>query len=990
MEATNKEKFELYLNERIEPQIELIKKRGIDVDIQIEKINLYKDKILNNDLVDDGILINSQNFGCLQNFINDVLHFFDGFFTLDSNIVKYFLQPKHLKSNWNHKTLQIILYLVFKHDKTEINIKKAITTLSDYGFNHEDLYPHLNSYLTYFNYENNEPTNDLSCLGHYLIILNKTNPNYNIGAFLLNEHVNHNFSWSNDFIKFKFLLAYFPLVLNNQEAQFIFNKDSYSSNYNYDERCANLLLQTNKEIGEKILLDGIKNYSLAAETVFSIYYLLHFYFPKKYETKIEEIGNDYLFKTCMAQKAQANYYYNYEPNTKIPGYSFGMSKAILKYWIEKDAVKAYELATEYVTKADIIYPGFIQFVNEEYKEKALPILLLTLNKNSKTISNSLFIDVLRYVEQYNILKAETELIDFAINRASKKERIYTAKILSSLENNIIETTTNLLLDKNVDSRITGALILSNIKEDKVEAILTSVVNTEKNDDTRDIIIENLQEQLYSKTFTIEDCKSLINYAAQRTKLAKLNEKFIDETAMPNLNWNDGSALSTEEKRFLLYRMARSKGLNSDIEARKVVQCIDKNTSGAFSKFLLKCFADSDSNTKFKYYISLAAMLGGNESIAQLNTLFRNAITDKRVKLAEMIVAALAMVGTNKALLSVESISRKFANKKPAISAAANAALEAAAEELNITKEELGDRIIPTFDFDGIFKEFELEGVTYRAFVDKDFTLCFYDENNKMRKSFPKNITKELKTEFTEINKEIKNVVKSQTGRLESFLMENRKWSVEDWQTYFLNHPIMIVYATHLLWIVYDADGKVKSSILCQEDGSIVNINDEEITLAETDTVGLYHPIFVNETENTNWNTKLYDKNFTTIFPQTNRTIFTPLEDELEKNVSERYNNKEIPKGADYTKSFMEKAGWLKISGDGGSAEFSKKFESIGLTISPYIEGPSSWYQEGKEKAIIHQIYFQGKNYSEKFLIKDVPPVIYSEIMAGFETLIATV
>jgi hypothetical protein len=214
--------------------------------------------------------------------------------------------------------------------------------------------------------------------------------------------------------------------------------------------------------------------------------------------------------------------------------------------------------------------------------------------------------------------------------------------------------------------------------------------------------------------------------------------------------------------------------------------------------------------------------------------------------------------------------------------------------------------------------------------------------------------------------------------------------VEDWQTYFLNHPIMIVYATHLLWIVYGANGKIKDTILCQEDGSIVNYNEEEVTLEDTDSIGLYHPIHLTEMENTNWNTKLYDKNFVPIFPQTNRKIFTPLEEELEKNVSERFNNQEIPKGADYTKSFMEKSGWLKSSGDGGSAEFSKKFNSIGLTITPYIDGPTSWYQEGNAKATMHQIYFQGANYSEKFLIKDVPPVIYSEIIASFETLIATV
>jgi Domain of unknown function (DUF4132) len=198
---------------------------------------------------------------------------------------------------------------------------------------------------------------------------------------------------------------------------------------------------------------------------------------------------------------------------------------------------------------------------------------------------------------------------------------------------------------------------------------------------------------------------------------------------------------------------------------------------------------------------------------------------------------------------------------------------------------------------------------------------------------------------------------------------------------------MFVYAMKLLWIVYSENGNIKDIFQCQEDTSLVNYNDEEITLEETDIIGIYHPVHVAESVNTNWNNKLYDKNFVTVFPQTARKIFTPLPDELDKSVSERFNKTEVPKGADFAKSFMEKSNWLKGTGDGGSVEFVKIFADIGLRVLPYIEGPTAWYQEGKEKAIIHQINFLGKNWNDKFLIKDVPPIIYSEVMANLQELI---
>lgn len=70
-------------------------------------------------------------------------------------------------------------------------------------------------------------------------------------------------------------------------------------------------------------------------------------------------------------------------------------------------------------------------------------------------------------------------------------------------------------------------------------------------------------------------------------------------------------------------------------------------------------------------------------------------------------------GTNKALRSIEVISRKMANKKPKISKLALESLEAAASELGITQDQLSDRIIPDFDFEGPYKTFEVNGEEFR-------------------------------------------------------------------------------------------------------------------------------------------------------------------------------------------------------------------------------------------------------------------------------------
>ena len=60
------------------------------------------------------------------------------------------------------------------------------------------------------------------------------------------------------------------------------------------------------------------------------------------------------------------------------------------------------------------------------------------------------------------------------------------------------------------------------------------------------------------------------------------------------------------------------------------------------------------------------------------------------------VAALSVSPDPAALVTVDSISRKFKFRQ--VKAAATAALESAAKELGITTEELADRIVPTLDF----------------------------------------------------------------------------------------------------------------------------------------------------------------------------------------------------------------------------------------------------------------------------------------------------
>jgi hypothetical protein len=374
-------------------------------------------------------------------------------------------------------------------------------------------------------------------------------------------------------------------------------------------------------------------------------------------------------------------------------------------------------------------------------------------------------------------------------------------------------------------------------------------------------------------------------------------------------------------------------------------------------------------------------------MSNLNALFTKSMTDKRMKMAEYVVGALAMVGTDKALRLVETIYRKYANKKPAVSEAARAALDAAAKELNITMDELSDRIIPSFDFDGIYKVVTIDGEEFRAFVNEEFKINYFTEDNKTRKSLPTNASKEIKAEFKDIEKEIGVVAKSQTIRLEKYLVEERRWTSEDWTRFFFNNPIMSVYAMKLLWGVFDRQGNLLNAFYCSQDASLYNVLDEEVGLDPDHSVGILHPLYLSPDQLEAWKQKLYEMSMTTIFPIVDRGVVKITPEEADLSRCQLFAGKDIPKGADFVNTYLVKKNWLKTTGDGGMSDFSKLYKDGRISAYANIEGPTAWYQGGTTPAKMHDVRFWSKADREQVKLKDLPPVFFSEVMSDIESMI---
>ena len=717
---------------------------------------------------------------------------------------------------------------------------------------------------------------------------------------------------------------------------------------------------------------------------FSLYLNLAESFPEKYHSNIEAIGESELNKYCGAEPNK-NQHLSYD-------YVHGGSMDVVycKYLLAKDPIKAKDRILEYTKDSHYITTSLFRLIQKDLESDALPYLLNCLSKKSTLVDvryRSYFKQLFDILNKYDLSKHTDYLIDFGTRSTAKKHRLFASDALKPYIESITPQAQQLLEGK-VNDRIFGAMILQHSTDQAVIDQLNTLIDTERSDDTRDIMLDALHDAKFGTPLTQTEVNDMIAKADARKKLNKWSEKWIDESTLPKLYWaKGGGALNEKEIRFLFYRCRRVKGINSDIEAKQLIDLLDFKKTEKFALALVKAYEESNADSKYKYYLVMAGLIGKDAILTKLNTVFKSTVTNKRYRMAGMIVGAIAMVGSDKALRIVDMIARKFANKRPQIGKGAKEALDAAANELGITMDQLGDRIIPDFGFEDHYYSFDAGGDDYRAFINKEFKLNYFNEDNKLRKSMPKEISKEDKAELKAIEKELKVIVKAQQGRLEGYLATERSWEVEEWMEYYLSNPVMLIYVQKLIWGVYDEEHNLTQVFYCDDDLELYDVDDEEVDIEEGTYIKIVHPLHMSDYLLSKWKDKVYDMEMNFEFEVINRVVTHIPEEEYEGSVSKILFDQEIPKGADYVAGFLVKRGWVKSTGDGGYLQFNKVSEAAKVNVYANIEGPAAYYQGGTTQAKVYELNFSEHGTRQRKLLSDVPKVFYSEVVADLKALI---
>lgn len=586
---------------------------------------------------------------------------------------------------------------------------------------------------------------------------------------------------------------------------------------------------------------------------------------------------------------------------------------------------------------------------------------------------------------------------------SKPARDAAARALGKMGDTAVARAGKLLADKKADTRAGAVTLLTTANTALAIELLEKQADIETDESVRDAILLGLDAAWTAsgRRFTREEVDARIARVAD--KLEKPPAEWINEARLPAITFEGGEPLGKDVVRYLLYRQSRAKDIRPDIEAKPLYAMIDRKSSGAFAVEILKSFLASKVDAGDRWALAVAGLLGDDRIVPILSQQIREWADSSRGKMAEYGVEALALLGSDAALLTVDALAIRYRSKNKNVGKAAVEAFAAAAEHLGITTDELGDRVVPWLGFEpGQKRIIDCGAKKVEVRIGSDLKLQYIDlEKNKPIASLPKAAPKEVLAEFKELGATLREVVKAQTLRLENLMVRQQRWPVDRWTELFTMHPVLLPMAARLIWGVYDDAGKLETTFRPLEDRTFTHASDGPFTMPGHGRIGIIHPLELTEDQRKAWQTHLADYEITPPFPQLERPVVHLAPEHAGKKSLADYAGTSM-NGMTF-KGRADRLGWTRgsVCDGGGITTYTKSFPAAGVDVFLGLDGmhigidmstdikleKACFVRSGSVKTGSYTYDEPGDENDPRVLpFGQVPAIVYSEVLGDLHKI----
>ena len=497
----------------------------------------------------------------------------------------------------------------------------------------------------------------------------------------------------------------------------------------------------------------------------------------------------------------------------------------------------------------------------------------------------------------------------------------------------------LLSSKKAAEREMAVRILLSWDEEGYRERLTPVWEKEKNAKVRALLGGLFEEgQSAAEEISLADLVKAMHKGGKKRSLA-----WAYTTPFCEVHRKDSQIAEEEYLQAILlsYASMGRPGVNED--AARLAAALKEEELAVYMGQLFDRWMEAGAEAKKRWVLYATAIHGGGAIIGRLQRQIQEWPAHSRGAIAAEAVCALALNPLPQALLIVDGIARKFKFRQ--VKTAAKAALEFAASQLGLSREELADKIVPDLGFDEKMQRvFDYGERKFTVRVTPALEMEISDENGKILKNMPapgkRDDTEQAKAaydSFKEMKKQMKATVTSQKARLELALSVGREWEVSAWRELFVRNPIMHQFAIGLIWGLYE-NHELRQSFRYMEDGSFNTEEEEEYMLPQTGRIGLVHPIELTEESRVVWKEQLEDYEITQPMEQVTRGIYRRTQEEAAGRSLERFGGILVNDLSLGGKLLAQ--GWYRgpVQDGGGFYTYYREDTEIGLGVELHFSG----------------------------------------------------
>lgn len=353
----------------------------------------------------------------------------------------------------------------------------------------------------------------------------------------------------------------------------------------------------------------------------------------------------------------------------------------------------------------------------------------------------------------------------------------------------------------------------------------------------------------------------------------------------------------------------------------VAEVCDPASLTRFSWALFELWIANGSEAKGNWALTQLARFADDDTVRRLAPMIREWPGEGQHKRAVTGLAVLGAIGTETALRAIQGIADRV--KFKGLKEEARRQIEAIAAELDLTPDQLADRLVPDF---GLGEA----GALVLDYGSRSFTVGFdeqlkpfvVDDTGKPRKSLPKPGAKDdpeaaeaAYRRFAQLRKDLRTVAADQVRRLEAAMVARRTWTPAEFRQCFAEHAFMAHLARRVLWVAL-ADG-APTAFRLAEDGTYADAADDALDLPADAVIGLAHPLHLDEAALADWGQVFADYEILQPFPQLARQVMRFTEEEFATGEVTRYDKVQVATGALLG---LTARGWIRSEPEGGGTE----------------------------------------------------------------------